>query len=150
MPRAQQRGRPPCVSRSRSLGADASLQVHRGGESYTTAPVRISSSTTNFESKIISSRNRDHRVNKALPDATVAGPDTSTKTSASINLWYELQAFVVARVVPAVADIERGVVGEAPGPASELLELLSEGVVPGARLREVRVMVRVRPGLGFG
>ena len=69
--------------------------------------------------------------------------DTSTETSASINLRYDLQAFVVARVVPTVADIERGVVGEAPGPASELLELLAEGVVPGARLREVRVRVGV-------
>ena len=74
--------------------------------------------------------------------------DTSTETSASINLCYDLQAFVVARVVPTVADIERGVVGEAPGPGCELLELLSEGIVPGARPRPRRLHEVTRLGLG--
>eukprot|EP00964_Phaeocystis_antarctica_P073564 scaffold45149_cov63-Phaeocystis_antarctica.AAC.5 len=58
-----------------------------------------------------------------------------------------LLALVVARVVPAVANIERGVIGKALGPACDLLELLSEGVVPRAcpRPRGLDEVARLLP-----
>ena len=79
-------------------------------------------------------------------------PGTPLDRNVRIDQWYDLHAFVVARVVPTVADIERGVVSEAPGPACELLELLSEGVVPGARPRPCRLheVARLGSGLGLG
>ena len=74
-------------------------------------------------------------------------PGTPLDRNVRIDQWYDLHAFVVARVVPTVADIERGVVSEAPGPACELLELLSEGVVPRAcpRPRGLDEVARLLP-----